>query len=214
MHFWTTSVAVACLSSFAAAAPARAVGPNYSVTAHAVTGGMPGSGASYVGPLTGQTSADAQHDPAGTTWAYYSTQILYSDAAAFAWSDLGSLSSHVSAEAARVQATSFPAAVAANTSNRFTDRFVVASASLPKNTPVTLTFRAELSVAWDGSGLYDGRAGCSVQIGASSASPKWSESWNKGSTPAVDATCETPLVEVTPGVHLVTESGFDYATLL
>ncbi|WAS98854.1 hypothetical protein [Nannocystis punicea] len=238
----------------AVAAPAQAQGPNYSVTAHAVTGGTPGGGASYVGPLMGQTSTEAQHDPAGVTWAFYYTQILYSDADAFAWADLGSLSSRNLAVAERVDATSFPNAVSATTSSRFVDRFVVASDTLPKNTPVTLTFRAALTVDWDGSGLYDGRASCNVQIGASSATPKWSEAWNKASTAAssplvvvkttvgatlwisgrldtsafasfsapgplyggrtaIDASCETPLVETTPGVQLITESGFDYATL-
>ncbi|WP_434425084.1 hypothetical protein [Nannocystis pusilla] len=34
-----------------------------------------------------------------------------------------------------------------------------------------------------------------------------------GGEMAIDASCQTPLVDVTPGVHLVTESGFDYATL-
>lgn len=253
MHPLTTFAAV-CLSLLAVAAPARAQGPNYSVTAHAVTGGTPGAGASYLGPLMGQTSVDAQNDPAGVTWAHYYTQILYSDAGAFAWTDLGSLASHVAAEAQRVDATNFPGAVSANTSNRFQDRFVVASDSLPKNTPVTLTFRAALSVEWDGSGLYDGRAACTVQVGASSAAPKWSAAWNKaeveaesllvvvkttvgatlwisgrldtsayasfmapgplyGGQMAVDASCQTPLVDATPGVQLVTESGFDYATL-
>jgi hypothetical protein len=236
------------------AAPARAQGPNYSVTAHAVTGGTPGAGASYVGPLMGETSAEAQHDPAGLTWAFYYTQIFYSDAEAFAWTDLGSLTSRVSAVARRVQATSFPNGVSASTTNRFVDRFVVASDTLPKNTPVTLTFRAELEVDWSGSGLYDGRVGCELQVGASTASPKWSQAWNKAPTAtgsslmvvkttvgatlwisgrldtrasasffapgplysgemAIDASCVTPLVEMTPGVHLITESGFDYATL-
>ena len=35
----------------------------------------------------------------------------------------------------------------------------------------------------------------------------------EGGEMAIDASCVTPLVETTPGVHLVTESGFDYATL-
>ncbi|PCC68654.1 hypothetical protein SAMN02745121_05330 [Nannocystis exedens] len=249
-----SSFAAVCLSVLAVAAPAHAQSPNYSVTAHAVTGGMPGAGASYVGPLAGQTSADAQHDPAAVTWAYYYTQILFADAGAYAWTDLGSLTSHVDADAQRVDATSFPSGVSASTTNRFQDRITVVSDTLPKNTPVTLTFRAALSVEATGSGLFDGRASCTVQIGASSASPKWSDAWNKAEVAAssplvvvkttvgatlwisgrldtsahasfmapgplyggamqIDATCETPLLETTPGVYLVTESGFDYASL-
>ncbi|MDC0673499.1 hypothetical protein [Nannocystis radixulma] len=251
----TLSFSAICLSLFAVAMPAQAQAANYSVAANAITGGTPGAGVQYVGPLTGQTSAEAQDDPAGVTWAHYYTQILYSDAEAFAWTDLGSLSSRVAAVAERVDATSFPNGVSASTTGRFVDRFVVASDTLPKNTPVTLTFRAALTVDWQGSDLYDGSASCEVQIGAKSATPKWSQAWNKapvvvdsslvvvnttvGATlwisgrlitrayasfmvpgpqyngrTEIDATCETPLVDATPGVHLVTESGFDYASLL
>ncbi len=232
------------------AAPASSV----MVEARAVTNGMPGAGAQYVGPLAG-VSAAAAHDPAATQWSYMSKHLLFADSEAFTWTDVGSLALRVQAVAQVIDAKSYPTSVTANSYGRFTDKVVVASDTLPKNTPVTLTFRAAVAIDWEASGIHDAYVGCNVQVGASSAYPQWSVSYDDGGAPPVvsspefvvkttvgstlhisgrldslvrasyyatgqtngaielDAECVTPLVATSGDVHLVAESGVDYAAL-
>jgi hypothetical protein len=256
MHFVTSNVVLAvsiALSVSTVAAEARAAA-NFSVEARATTGTMPGAGATYSGALIGQTSAHVVNDPVQLQWTYNLSQQLYSDAAAESWTDMGALVGHAYALARRVKATNFPPGVTAASMGRFTDRFQVVSATLPVNTPVTLTFHNIMHVDWTGSGLYEGTASCLFQVNGHTATSKWSAAYNKAETSTaaapivvktavgavltlngrldtfargwffvpgprydgdmqVDATCDTPFLGSDKDVQLVTESGFDYATL-
>jgi hypothetical protein len=153
---------------------AHAQTPQYSVEARAITGTMPGSGATYSGPFAGETATHALNDPPALQWTYNINQLLYSDAAAEGWTEIGSLSSHAHALAQRVQATNFPPGVTASTMGRYTDRLKVGSATLPVGAPVTLTFRSTMSVDWQGEGLFDGKASCQLQVGGPSVTSQWS----------------------------------------
>ncbi len=255
MHFMTSNIVLGLsvvLTVSTAAADAQAA--NFGVEARALTGTMPGSGASYSGVLMGQTSAHVEHDPAALQWTYNINQQLYSDASAESWVDMGSLVGHAYALADVVKATNFPPGVTASSMGRFSDRFRVMSDSLPLSTPVTLTFHNVMTVDWTGAGLHEGSATCVVQVNGHSATSKWSVAYNKAevtTTPAeivvkttvgayltldgrldtfargsffvpgprytgnmqVDATCDSPFVGADKAVHLVSESGFDYASL-
>jgi hypothetical protein len=251
-----TMMNIAASASLVLVAGDAWAGPtNYMVEARAITNGMPGSGAQYVGPLVGQLSASAVSDPAATQWTYFSKHLMFADAEAFTWTDIGALALRVQAIAQVLDATSYPTSVTANSYGRFSDRVLVASDTLAKNTPVTLTFRAAVSVDWEASGVYDAQVGCSVQVGVGSAYPQWSVSYDdEGAPPVVsspefvvkttvgstlsisgrldslvrasywaagqangaielDAECVTPLIAASGDVHLVAESGVDYAAL-
>lgn len=197
-----------CAALVLVAAPVRAAAPNFGVEARAVTGGTPGSGATYVGPLIGEVEADAEHDPPALQWLHNYTQQLFSDAAAWASADAGALETHVYALARRVQATNFPAAVTATGYARYTDRVLVVSDTLAKNTPVTLTFRAAVTVDWSGAGLYDGRVGCRVEVGVGSAYAQWIVA-NDKDAPTVGS--PTFVVKTTVGATLGVSGRLDSA---
>jgi hypothetical protein len=188
MHLVTSNVVLALSVALAVSTTAAdAQAANFGVEARAITGGTPGSGATYVGPLMGQTSAHAASDPAATQWTYNVSQQLYSDAAAETWTDMGSLVGHAYALADVVKATNFPTGVTATSTGRFTDRFKVVSDTLPLNAPVTLTFHNVMHVDWTGVGLYEGTASCVVQVNGTSATAKWSAAYNKAETSVAPA---------------------------
>lgn len=191
------------------ASPVHAQTSNYAVEARAITGTMPGSGATYVGPISGDTSAHALHDPAALQWVYNINQSLYSDAAAESWTDIGSLASHASALAQRVKATNFPPGVTSSTLGRWTDRVVVTSATLPVGAPVTLTFSNTMTVDWQGAGLFEGKASCQFQVGGASSTASWSAAYNKAETSVAAA----PLVvKTTVGATLWLNARLDTFT--
>ncbi len=188
-----------CLSIAAAvtttAAPARAQTTNYSVESRALTGGMPGSGATYVGPLIGETSSHADNDPPALAWIHNLNQQLFSDAHAESWTEIGALVGHASTLAQRVQATNFPAGVTATSMGRYTDRVQVVSATLPKGTPVTLTFHNTMTIDWQGAGLHEGNATCNLQVGGYASYSKWSVGYNKAelTSPAAPLVVKTTV---------------------
>lgn len=209
MNFMTSNVVLGLSIVLAVSTTATsAQAANYSVEARAVTGTMPGSGATY-STLPGETSTHALHDPAALQWTYNINQSLYSDAAAESWTDIGSLVGHAYALAQRVKATNFPPGVTASTMSRFTDRFQVVSATLPINTPVTLTFNNVMHVDWAGSGLYEGNATCLVQVNGSSGTAKWSAAYNKAETNAASAPI---VVKTTVGATLSISGRLDIFT--
>lgn len=168
------------------AGPVHAQTGTYSLESRAVTGTMPGSGATYAGPFLEDTTAHALHDPAALQWVYNINQLLFSDAVAESWTDIGSLSSHAFALAQRVKATNFPPGVTASTMGRWTDRVKVTSATLPVGAPVTLTFASTMAVDRAYAGLFDGKASCLFQVGGASTTASWSAAHNKPEA-AVDA---------------------------
>lgn len=176
MHIITRStlVALSTLAIAAAPRPAEAATPNYAVEANAGTSTMPGSGYTYSGYLAGQVAVDVVNDPPALQWIHNLNQVLFSDAAAHSWAEIGSIAAHAYSLAERVQATNFPPGVKSTTMGRFVDRIHVVSDTLPNGTPVTLTFRHDLSVDSEGWGLNDGSAGCSLQVAGSSSSVSWS----------------------------------------
>jgi hypothetical protein len=212
MNFTLSNIGL-CLSSAlvvaSVAAPVHAQTPNYSVEARASTGTMPGSGITYVGPIAGDTSAHAINDPPALQWVYNLNQVLYSDAFAESWTDIGSLAMHASALAQRVKATNFPTGVPATTMGRWTDRVVVTSATLPVGTPVTLTFSNTLSIDWQGSGLYDGKASCQFQVGGASTTASWSASYDK---PEASVAGAPLVVKTTVGATLGFSARLDTMT--
>lgn len=174
-----------------AAASSSAHAADFKVEAQATTGGTPGFSIVTVGPLDGELEAAAESDPPATEWTYNLVNHLLSDAGAHTYSEIGSLSSHLTALAHRVAAKAFPAGPTGATIGRFADRLTVVSDTLPVGTPVTLTFQNAVSVDWEASGPYSGRVVCSAQIGVVWSSVQWSI-WYTEPVPEV----ESPLIVV------------------
>jgi hypothetical protein len=173
---------LAVLAMTTIAGPVHAQTGTYSVEARAITGTMPGAGATYVGPILEHTTAHALHDPAALQWVYNVNQLVFSDAVAESWTDIGSLSSHAFALAQRVKATNFPPGVTASTMGRWTDRVKVVSATLPVGAPVILTFANTMTIDREYAGLFDGKASCLFQAGGASTTASWSAAHNKAET--------------------------------
>lgn len=167
------TAAVLSLTLVAGAPAASAQNVNYGVLANVITGGTPGAYATYSNYLTGQTSVYSESDPAGVQWVYNLNQLLYSDAESAATTEIGSLSGQISTLAQRVAATNFPAGVTASTDGRFNDSILVASDTLPKGTPVALTFRAAVAVDWQADGLRDATVSCTFTAANVSVRSQW-----------------------------------------
>ena len=115
-------------------------------------------------------------------------------------------STHAYALADVVKATNFPSGVTASSMGRVSDRFRVMSASLPLNTPVTLTFHNVMAVDWTGVGLHEGNATCVVQVNGHSATSKWSVAYNKAET---TTTPTAIVVKTTVGAYLTLDARLD-----
>lgn len=201
-------LAAALIAALTATAPNRAdaAPPSHGVEARAITGTMPGSGATYVGPLIGEVEAVADHDPPAIDFIFNLKHHLHADAEAHASTEMGELVGHAYALARRIAATSFPPGVTGTTVSRFDDRIRVVSDTLPIGAPITLTFEEELLVDWEASGLHDGKVTCSLQVSAWSASTTW--------TIANDVTSPAPatravVVKTTVGATLAVSGRLD-----
>ncbi|MEZ4450295.1 MAG: hypothetical protein R3B09_12530 [Nannocystaceae bacterium] len=185
---------------------AAASTPNYGVESRALTGTMPGSGATYSGYLAGETEVDADNDPPAIDWLYNINQQLHADAESHASTTMGELVGHAYALAQRIAATNFPPGVTGTTMGRFIDRLHVVSDTLPNGAPITLTFQEALSIDWEGSSLHDGKASCSLQVGSSSALSSWSVA-NDVASPA--PTTGIVVVKTTVGATLSMSARLD-----
>lgn len=182
---------------------AHAASPTYYVEAGATTSYMPGSGSFYTGLLAGEVFAHALNDPPATEWTWNINQIVFSDAKAESWTEIGSLMTHAFASAHRVQATNFPRGVVAQPYAKFIDRLRVTSDTLPVGTPVYVTFGNVMNVDWQGTGLYDGTAKCSLQIGGYASFSQFSTGYNKETI----SSAAVPLVIKTSVGNTITLTG-------
>lgn len=168
----------------------------FAVKAEAATGGHTGT---YSDSQTGTTWASAQSDPAGVQFNN-GYGLVYADTAAASASAQGHLSGQASATATRITATAFTNSNPyGNFNTQFTDYITVKSDSLPAGTPVTLVFRHEVGLAWQGGGNYTGSLYSSLRVGGVTVSTRWDKT-QKTADPGVAS--QTLTVQTTVGSRL------------
>lgn len=183
--------ALAFTLASSASAPAAAQAAHFWVSATAATNGYTGTGNVFTGALGNQTLAYAESDPAGRQFGQNASQQLYADVGARSTATPGGLHAQSSSQAVRINAGSFPSSPTASTEGRYADALTVTSETLANGTPVTLTFRVALDVAWQGTGLYDGYVSSNTQIGAVTASTRWDVAYDRAAAPV-----QSPQIQV------------------
>lgn len=142
---------------FVPATAAFAQGP-YGVSSNvSVMGLSPGSGYNYSNSLPLDIYEEREMNPPGVTMGTQANNTVYADAMARGISQPGELLMQTDAAASHLSATYLPNSFPYGTGElRFWDTFTVTSSTLPAGTPVTLSFRSDLAVEIDGSGIYGG----------------------------------------------------------
>lgn len=197
--FQTIAGLTFALALTAASRPAAAQPVTFWVSATAATNGYPGTSNHFTGALNNQTWAYAESDPAGLQFGQNAAQQLYADVGAHSSAAPAELHAQTSLHALRINAGSFPSSPTASTEGRFVDAITVVGLGIPNGTPVTLTFRNTIDVAWQGTSLYDGYVSSNTQIGAVSASSRWDVAYNKTLLPVLSPQL---LVKTTVGSRL------------